>query len=253
LESNIREVSIAEIETDLRRHLANLPSAIDSFLEEHIFVSRHYRMEVAGEPAGFASIHGGSLITQFSVGAEHLRHGQALFTRLRRMEHVTSAFVPTCDELFLSHALDDYREIAKQAYFFAEGTEAHFQSETFMRPAVASDAGLISETSGEFFHAVDESIASGKLFVTVRNDEPVGFGIIEPSRLYGDAASIGMFTIEWHRNQGVGADTITLLRQECHRRALRPIAGCWYYNHASKRTLEHAGMVTRTTLLRIEF
>ena len=35
------------------------------------------------------------------------------------MEQVQSAFVPTCDEFFLAHALDDYRQLAKQAYFFA--------------------------------------------------------------------------------------------------------------------------------------
>ena len=28
-------------------------------------------------------------------------------------------FVPTCDEFFLAHALDDYRQLTKQAYFFA--------------------------------------------------------------------------------------------------------------------------------------
>ena len=35
-----------------------LPSAIDSFLEDHILASNHYRIVVAGETAGFASIHG---------------------------------------------------------------------------------------------------------------------------------------------------------------------------------------------------
>ncbi|WP_181153121.1 hypothetical protein [Paenibacillus sp. AR247] len=33
---------------------------------------------------------------------------------------------------------------------------------------------------------------------------------------------------------------------------IRPLSGCWYYNEASKRTLESAGMVTRTRLLRMK-
>ena len=28
------------------------------------------------------------------------------------------------------------------------------------------------------------------------------------------------------------------------------IAGCWYYNHTSKKTLEKAGMLTQTRLLK---
>ena len=73
------------------------------------------------------------------------------------------------------------------------------------------------------------------------------------SRFYPDVASIGMYTIEPYRNSGVGTATIALLVEECARRGLRAVAGCWYYNHASKRTLERAGMVTQTRLLRIEY
>ena len=58
-----------------------------------------------------------------------------------------------------------------------------------------------------------------------------------------------MFTIEPFRNTGVGTTTIALLMAECSRRGLRPVAGCWYYNHGSKRTLERAA-VTQTRLLR---
>jgi hypothetical protein len=39
----------------------------------------------------------------------------------------------------------------------------------------------------------------------------------------------------------------------CHAEGLRPIAGCWYYNDLSRKTLEAAGMTTPTRLLRFEF
>ena len=44
---------------------------------------------------------------------------QALVERMvRRLESVGAVFVPTCDEFYLSHAIDDYRQLLKQAYFF---------------------------------------------------------------------------------------------------------------------------------------
>jgi RimJ/RimL family protein N-acetyltransferase len=71
--------------------------------------------------------------------------------------------------------------------------------------------------------------------------------------LYDDVASIGMYTMEPFRQSGVGTATIVTLMDECRRRSLRPVAGCWYYNHRSKQTLERAGMFSPTRLLKIDY
>jgi RimJ/RimL family protein N-acetyltransferase len=256
MEPRFEPVPFAEIAPNVRSHLAALPSAIDSFLEDHILASNHYRIVIEGVFAGFASIHGGSLITQFSLDVAHQRLGQSLFARLRRMEHVQDAFVPTSDEFYLAHALDDYRDLQKQAYFFRYPDEsiASARLNGFrLRLAAAGDVPFIRQESGDFFDPVEKHLDARQLFVTSRGGEPVGFGLLVPSALYEDVASIGMFTIERHRQQGVGTATISLLIEECKRRGLRPVAGCWYYNHASKRTLERAGMVSPTRLLRINY
>jgi RimJ/RimL family protein N-acetyltransferase len=256
MEPRFEPVEFSVIAPDVRHHLAALPSAIDSFLEDHILASNHYRIVVGGEIAGFASIHGANLITQFSLGVSHQRLGQSLFARLRRMEHVQDAFVPTSDEFYLAHALDEYRELRKQAYFFRYPDEsiASARLNGFrLRLAAAGDVPLIRQESGDFFDPVENYLGARQIFVTSRGAEPVGFGLLVPSALYDDVASIGMFTIERQRQQGVGTATIALLIAECRRRGLRPVAGCWYYNHASKRTLERAGMVTPTRLLRIAY
>src|SRR5215208_4325292 len=119
MDSHFAPVTFAEIREVTCQHLRALPSAIDSFLEDHILASNHYRIVVAGEPAGFASVHEERLITQFALSEPYRRHGSGLYRELRQMEQVRSSFVPTCDEFFLAHALDDYRQLAKQAYFFA--------------------------------------------------------------------------------------------------------------------------------------
>lgn len=249
-------VAFAAIEERTRRHLRALPETIDSFLEDHILSSAHYRIVLDGEPAGFASVHAGSLITQFALDEPHRRDGQPVFARLRRMEQVQSAFVPTCDEFYLAHALDEYLQLAKQAYFFAiasDGPVPQPPPDLAQRPAGIGDVPLIRRESGGFFDPIERHVSAGELFVTLRAGEPVAFGLMIRSALYQDVASIGMYTIDRCRRQGAGTATIALLIRACRDRGLRPVAGCWYYNHASKRTLESAGLYSPTRLLKVEF
>ncbi len=255
MDTHFAPVTFPEIREATCQHLRELPSAIDSFLEDHILASSHYRIVVAGETAGFASIHKERLITQFALSAPYRRCGQALFGELRRMEQVRSAFVPTCDEFFLAHALDDYRQITTQAYFFTTPRvlDEAATDRYAMRPAAMDDADFVRQESGEFFERLERQIAAGEMFVTLRDEERVGFGILVKSTLYEDVASIGMYTIERFRQTGVGIATIAMLIAECRRRSLRPVAGCWYYNHRSRQTLQRAGMHSATRLLKIDY
>ena len=256
METHFAPVAFAEIREATCQHLRMLPSAIDSFLEDHILASNHYRIDVAGETAGFASIHEESLITQFALAEPYRRFGQMVFAELRRLEQVRAAFVPTCDEFYLAHALDEYRQLAKQAYFFATPPGAGGFGATdqlSLRPASMNDAGLVRQESGDFFDHLERHIAAGEVFVTRRDEEPVGFGILVKSTLYEDVASIGMYTIELLRRAGVGTATIAMLIAECRRRSLRPVAGCWYYNQRSRRTLQRAGMYSPTRLLKVDY
>jgi GNAT superfamily N-acetyltransferase len=248
-------VTFAEIEAAVRHHLAALPAAIDSYVEDHILASAHYRIVIAGEPAGFASIHEGSLITQFALAEPFRRHGRPLFAQLRRLEQVQAAYVPTCDEFFLAHALDDERQLARQAYLFAAArdTPPAVADGSSLQPAAPEHAEFIRQHSGDFCEPVERRLAGGELFLTRRRDESVGFGLLLRSALYADVASIGMFTLERYRRSGVGTATISLLIAECRRRGLRPVAGCWYYNHVSKRTLERAGMFSPSRLLKVDY
>jgi len=240
----------------VQQHLESLPRPIDSFLEDHILESTQYRIRIGDVLAGFALIHRGNLITQFCLAEPYKRWGQAVFQRLRKCESVGAAFVATGDEFFLAHALDDYRQLHKQAYFFALGSAPLDPAVTqgySLRPAGSEDVGFIQQHSGGFFRNLEQQIEAGELFLTDRDGTGVGFGVMVRSRFYRDVASIGMYTIEPHRNAGVGTATIALLIDECARRGVRAVAGCWYYNHASKRTLERAGMVSQTRLLKVEY
>jgi GNAT superfamily N-acetyltransferase len=249
-------VLFEEIEDEVREHLASLPSKIEAFLEEHIRHSLHLRIAIDGQSAGFASIYDEKLITQFALNEPYRGYGQAVFARLRRMEQVTSAFVPTCDEFYLAHALDEHRQLLRQAYFFSATAAAMTRQppEGYrLTAATPDDAERIRELTGDFFAPVEGRISRDELFLNWRGDDLVGFGIREMSRFYPKTASIGMFTLEPYRGAGVGSATIANLIAMCAAENIHPVAGCWYYNHRSKRTLERAGMSTGIRLLRIEF
>ena len=249
------QVKFDAISESVKRHLESLPSAIDSFLESHILESTHYRIAISEEPAGFTSVHKESLLTQFALEPRYRVCGQEVFAQVKKLESVQAAFVPTCDEFFLAHALDNYRQLTKQAYFFAVSSEVPTtpQSGYSLRPAVEADIDLIGEESGDFFSDIDKLISQEKLFVTSLDGACISFGIWEKSELLKDVASIGMFVLERFRRQGAGTATLLLLRKECEKQGLQPVAGCWYYNHASKKTLERANMFTQTRLLKIDF
>lgn len=256
MQLSLVRAEFTDVKNDISRHLDSLPGPIDSFLEEHVLGSNHYVISAGGARAGFASIHSGGLITQFSLEPAHRRFGQAAFQALRKLENVSAAFVPTCDEFYLSHAIDDYRQLLKQAYFFEAppgGGVAGSVGAYSLKVATAEDEPVIRELSGDLFGDVRKRIECGELFVTERAGLSVGFGVLAKSQFERSVASIGMFTLEPFRGAGVGAATIALLMSECSRRGVRAVAGCWYYNHASKKTLERAGMTTKTRLLRVEY
>lgn len=257
MEFRFNPCSLEDIQKWIGVAVEGFSSFFDSFLEDHILASNHYLIIVEGEPAGYFSIRDCSLLTQFHLQKEHLHLGQEIFERVKRQEQVKEALVYTGDECFLSHALEKARKIDFQAYFFKDSERPIDPDKVIpafrCRPLVTGEAAFVKEKAGDFFDKVEERIENGELFAGEIGGETVSFGIAEPSRLCGAVASIGMITLPEHRGKGIGRNTILEMKRLCHERGVTPIAGCWYYNHNSKKTLESAGMYTETRLLAIEF
>jgi GNAT superfamily N-acetyltransferase len=203
------------------------------------------------------ALHEQKLLTQFYVEKPFLAQGQRIFQQLLQRFRPEAAFVPTCDELFLSHTLDQEAGVNKQAYFFQDCREIQVDHKLYQpgqfRLATPADRLEIEKISGDFFDHLAERITRDEIFVFREKDVLLGAGIAVKGKLLKHVASIGMFTHEQHRQKGVGRSLIIHLKKWCYENGFLPIAGCWYYNFNSKRTLESAGMVTRTRLLKINF
>jgi GNAT superfamily N-acetyltransferase len=248
-----RREAIAEYGAYLRA----LSSPIDSYLETHILESAFFRILGGGAPMGFYAIHGAALLTQFYLAPAARRHAQAAYAEILSRHAIASAFAPTCDEFFLSHALDACAAVRKQAHFFSTqpggDTSGQFAEDVQFRLAHPADLAEIIAVSGDFLEPAAKMVGDGAVRLGFRGAELITIGVIEPSRLFDRQASIGMFTRADMRGRGIGRHTIRYLIEQCRAVGVAPVAGCWYFNHASKRTLEAAGMVSSTRLLRIEY
>ncbi len=251
----IKACTMDEIKPLVAEYLQGLSSPFDSFLEDHIVTSAFYRIQDGQEDIGYYALHSGELMTQFYIRKSSLKKAQALFLEALERHAVKNLFVPTCDELFVSLSIDQDFKINKQAYFFQDsGVEIpiNMEGDEVFRPAVPQDLPVVQQVCGDFLNNYDQWLHDGGLFVYYKGKNLLGIGVVERSKLLDGFASIGMFTNEAYRKQGYGTALIVQMRNWCKTRGITAICGCWYYNEASKRTLERAGMVTMTRLLNIE-
>ncbi len=244
--------------TTLAEALAGLSSPIDSYLEDQIRSAQFHALvdNATNQAIGHVAIHKGMRLTHFYLQPSVRRYAQPLYRAVIQHFALAQALVPTCDEFFLSHALDEYVELHKQAYFFVAGApvgpwadrvELHFQ------PATMADCAATAEFNGGFVDQVPARIARGEIHLGRLDGALVALGIVERGQLLPDCASIGMMVAPAQRQQGIGTRMIRYLRSVCEQNGLQPLAGCGYDNVLSKRTLEAAGMVTATRLLRVTY
>jgi len=247
---------IGEIQPLMEEYVQELSSPFDSFLEKYILSSTFYALQDEMKEVGYYAIHNGQLLTQFYIRRSHRMYLQKIFGQVLERHAVKSLFVPTCDELLLSLAIDKDFPLKKQAYFFQDSQTDIPVSDVLgvevFRLAHQDDLQHIQLVCGDFLDQYERRIAHEEIFTYYRESVLLGIGVAKRSRLLDGLASIGMFTNEAYRKQGVGRAIIFQLRKWCAEHGIKPVSGCWYYNEASKRTLESAGMVTKTRLLNIE-
>jgi GNAT superfamily N-acetyltransferase len=245
-----------DIKDLIQDYVSMLQSPFDAFLEEHILNSTFYLIEKTGETIGYCAIFKEDLLTQFYLRKSMYSKSQEVFTQVLASHPISSIFVPTSDEFFLSTVLDQDFKLTKQAYFFQDSQipvpEERLFASGFFRKAEQSDVNLIIAISQDFFDRLGERIEDGEIFVFMKGNHLLGVGIIEKSKMQQGFASVGMFVNEEFRQQGIGRSIIYHLKEWCYQNQLRPICGCWYYNIHSKLTLESAGMVSKTRLLNFQ-
>lgn len=253
-----------DIEFEVVRHIEGNGITVDSFWEDHILASQHYKiMTEDGQFVGFFAIHNKHMITLFHVEPIFGHLSQPLFERIKRYEQVTNAFVSTGDEQFLSHALDNFARLEKQAYFaiYTERTMVASRRQPVVLREAKSEADVaLCDLAEDFFEPdngkrILEGSAYFKVYI-VENPESkelIGFGVVEYGRIDSTIASIGMYVCPNLRQHGYGATILENLKELVEGKGKVAHSGCWYYNHNSKKSMEVAGAYSKTRLFKIHF
>jgi GNAT superfamily N-acetyltransferase len=111
----------------------------------------------------------------------------------------------------------------------------------------------VEQLAGDFQDRYAERIRDRYIYVLEENNELIGLGVLVDNHIMRNCIGTGMFTREDRRGEGIGRSIILHLRAIAHELGKTPVPGCWYYNTNSRRTLESAGYVTKSKLLKFHF
>ncbi len=237
----------------LAAYLQGIKGVLDSFWEEKLIKGRVYGILSEGRLIGFFSIYQENTLTSFYLQPDAYPLEEDAFRAATRQEFVKQALVATGDEYFLSLCMDLAKGVERQAFFFQKKAHGAMANEIELTVASQMDLNAVIQNSEDFFEDPGGQIRRKEIFLAKKSDELVGFGVYERGKLREEFVSIGMYVIPAHRCQGLGTRILRRLQEIAVAEGLEPIAGCWVWNHASKKTLERAGMGAVARYMKVSF
>ena len=240
-------VNPAEILDVLREHSRCLSSPWDSYIEENLLKNDTYLLYHAGLPIGYASVTGNQLFSFFVKTAYYKMAPDVLMYAVKSF-HIETVEVLTNDPLFAGLIMEwDCRVKGRSGCFFTDGGRCERPAlkadDPTFREARKQDIDTIRLYTGDFFDRLEERIAEQEIFMLEDGGQLMGCGIIEKGRIQQDCVSIGMITCKEHRRKGVAQAILWHLKEWAYAHELRPVAGCWYYNVLSRKSLEACNMI----------
>lgn len=258
MDHNFTQTSLKDLEPLFDGYLGTLNGVTDGFWESHVLHSEFYQIEADGTSIGYYAVYCENeqrMLTQFYVKEAFIPIAQPIFREVLEKHQIKAAYAPTCDELFLSLCLDHHKKIELQAYFFGSDAQRSVRGPEYERICFSSvpesEYDDMNERTNRFFE--DPVSNGGMIYKLCSGGVVLGYGQIIPCELRAEFWDIGMIVLEQHRQKGAGRSLIMHLADICRENGHIPVAGCWYYNHNSKRTLESGGMYTKTRLLHVMF
>ena len=240
-----------------RMHIDSLSSNYDDYFEEHIFKSKFYSIYLGDNHIGYFSIFEMKLLTHYYIPEALLKYTHEILKKIIDEFKIKLAIVTTFDESFLSVCLEQNKKVEIQAYYFKKSEipvrKAEY-SKKYFKQATNVDIDEIKRYTNDFIDKHEERIIKEQLYVLRdKHGTFLGLGIIIRHAIYQSSCSIGMYTNEKYRNKGIGRSILIHLNDICNEKELFCRPACWYYNEYSKKTLESAGFVADSRLLKIHF
>ena len=254
-ENDIRFLE-ADIESNsafIEKYKKQISIPYDDFLEDFIIESELYSIELGSQKCGFFGINNKRL-TILYIDDIYFSKGIRIFEKIKNTYELKEAFIPTTDIAAISIILENFKEIKIQALHFSDTARsvrpAEFGKEYF-RLAKMEDLDEIQDFAVDFLDNYEKVIETKELYVLEKEKEILGIGIVVRNKIMKNCISIGVLTKESKRKLGVGRSIILHLKSIAFELGLTPVAGSWYQNTESRFTLESAGYITKSKLLRV--
>lgn len=261
----IKKCEWEEANVFIQEHLKVFTYHMDSWPEERLIETEKSIILLNGEKVGYTAIKGNSIF-YFYVRKEFCRFAPSILEEIIAKKEIKSVFVLTQDSFLSALVAEwDYDKKKLACGFTDLGSDDQndiLENGEIFRVAIQGDCGKIREMSGDFFDepgagfsCLEDRIDAGNIFVLVYQEEIMGGniqeeimggGIMERSQLFKGTVSIGMYTNSLFRKKGVAKKILLNLKKQAYSDHLMPVAGCWYYNTLSRRSLEAAGMIVTT-------
>jgi GNAT superfamily N-acetyltransferase len=244
--------TIQEIEAEIQSHVESLSYPMDSWLEDSLLGSVVYKLICETTCIGYAAQL--KQVLQFLyVRKGHFRYAPLLLERFIAERAIKRVFIMSQDALLSALMAEWDHDKEKQGCFFTDsgrgGETGPVVSHAMFRTATSSDLRRIQRVDGGFFDeasggfsSLAERIEAKTIFILEDESNLLGCGIVEKGRICLDCVSIGMFVNRDFRGKGCARTILLHLKEWAYNNGLRPVAGCWYYNTLSRKSLESAGM-----------
>lgn len=241
------KTTIQDIFPIVREHAGSLSAAWDSYTEGNLFQNETYMICHEDNVIGYVNISKDNLYS-FYITKCYYRYAPDILEDIVKIFNIRSVEILTSDSLLTGLLMEwEYKVEEKSACFFSDGERMKRPkikaSNPLFREATLSDMEKIAACTGNFFDNLKEQIEDRRIFMLEDANALMGCGIVEIGKIFVDCVSIGMVTCKEHRNKGVAQTILWHLKEWAYARNLKPIAGCWYYNVLSRKSLEASGMV----------
>lgn len=238
-----KESTFEENKAYYRTYYYSLVGGFDDFIEDHIIEGKHINILLDEKVVGVFALNKENKLMCIVLDGTYSHLYEKVFDQVLLYGHVQGVFTITNDPLMMASIIRRNINIHKQAYnFILNKTPNEPKQLLDYKLATPDDALVLKETFGDFLDDYAKYAELGRIYLGYLGETVVSLGHIKEHTFTKDTVSIGMMVRESMRNKGYARDTIAFLIREGIKRNKVVQAGCWYYNHASKKTLMGAGL-----------
>jgi RimJ/RimL family protein N-acetyltransferase len=253
----ILKADLYETETLRNDYLDSLAEFQELFLEMKINNSGFYLIVDNSITVGYVIKTTDNILVEFYLADSFVPKCMEYFSLIVNELSIKKVYCKSFDYLLLTCCLMQsfpytligilFRDLVNTEIKYIAGLSNRFANESDKSLVLQQKDGLI-----ELYETIDylESFIKNKnLILFYKEDNLAGCGTILRIHKNWNYYDIGVWVKSEYRNQGVGTNIISHLKEYCLSKNWEPVCGCAVGNVASKKTLEKSGFISKHKLI----